>query len=918
MVAMSADDSEPERPTKQDVDATVAIEAALEVAGMSLPGKAIVEVARFARRYSSQGRAEREYTKLDEERLRAEFALLVRSAVAEDLDAIAAVGDEQLDFQTRADERLDQIIELLYRQISTGEPPPPLRPLHELIEIYEDKAAAKHEFVPLLGFSQIRVRLSLTLEDLYVPLHAAYHPGRGADFGAGEQALAQAGDAQHLPLSAAFTLAAKDKRRGLVLLGDPGSGKTTHLKRVLLKVVREGPESIGLPAGTVPVFLPLQALRSLDGGLPAFIHEQLRDPLLGLPGDFGQRLCERGKLLLLFDGLDEVASAKERAKVARFIEDIHASAPDSHVLVSCRYAGYTSEVALAHQFVELHLRPLDDEQMRTFVRNWYVQVERGRELGGDVEQANIRAASKAAELLAVLESSEYTAVAQIYEMTRNPLLLTAICLVHHDKDALPKARAKLYQQCVDVLLERWAARHPQAPLSPDEALDVLQPLAAWMHGAPNRKQASRDELLEPVTNALSGLYGKKIDAGQFLAAIRDEAGLLTGFGVDVFGFMHLGFQEFLAAKHLRNTGWSDPQVFDALTGRFGEAWWQEVILLMLAQRDPDVFAPFMRALVRHQEFVAWSESALIGQCFDEAAKVSPQPFVELLRAPAEGVDVRGLGSRQLAVAKLLARQMPDSLDGLEELLREHPAEPVRAWWRAHTKQERRGAARRGAARGGVQLVLIPSGRFTMDDGVHANVVDLESFYLARTPVTNGQYREFLEAMPKVAKPRYWADRQFNQPEQPVVGVSWDDAKVYCDWAGLVLPTEAQWEYACRAGTTTAYHSGDDEADLARVGWYARNSGGRLRAVAELEPNGFGLYDMHGNVFEWCLDNFGSYKTSPHRGDGLRYEPVGDASRVVRGGCWFNVARFARSAFRDDWHPGVRSYDVGFRPAQGIH
>jgi formylglycine-generating enzyme required for sulfatase activity len=218
---------------------------------------------------------------------------------------------------------------------------------------------------------------------------------------------------------------------------------------------------------------------------------------------------------------------------------------------------------------------------------------------------------------------------------------------------------------------------------------------------------------------------------------------------------------------------------------------------------------------------------------------------------------------------------------------------------------------------GVELVRIPAGKFMMGSAPHEgqsdehpqHEVEIASFYLARTPVTVAQYGKYLAAHPDAPKPKYWGDRQFNQLDQPVVGVSWQDAEAYCKWAGLVLPTEAQWEYACRAGTTTRYSSGDSEADLARVGWYDENSGRRLHAVAEKEPNPFGLFDMHGNVFEWCGDNYDAYAIS-HGGDG-------SASRVMRGGSWDFPAELARSAFRYYDLPGLRHNYVGFRAARGL-
>lgn len=233
-----------------------------------------------------------------------------------------------------------------------------------------------------------------------------------------------------------------------------------------------------------------------------------------------------------------------------------------------------------------------------------------------------------------------------------------------------------------------------------------------------------------------------------------------------------------------------------------------------------------------------------------------------------------------------------------------------------------------SARGNVELVWIPGGSFMMgspdgegyDDERPRHRVALEGFYLARTPVTNASYAMFLTAHPKHAKPEYWARVGFNQSNQPVVGISWQDAAAFCTWAGLTLPSEAQWEYACRAGTHTRYWSGDDVTALARVGWYGANSGDRLHAVAELPANPWGLHDIHGNVWEWCLDGspnsrYSSYTEPVRPGDGLRRQPVTGARRVVRGGCFDDSADVARSACRVGSLDVVRSRNLGFRPAR---
>jgi formylglycine-generating enzyme required for sulfatase activity len=124
-----------------------------------------------------------------------------------------------------------------------------------------------------------------------------------------------------------------------------------------------------------------------------------------------------------------------------------------------------------------------------------------------------------------------------------------------------------------------------------------------------------------------------------------------------------------------------------------------------------------------------------------------------------------------------------------------------------------------------------------------------------------------------------------------------------------LPTEAEWEYACRAGTTTKYSFGDSESQLGDYGWYDKNSGGTTHPVGGKKPNGWGLYDMHGNVFEWCQDWYGDYPS------GSTTDPTGAASgsyRVYRGGGWFLISDYCHSAYRFRLTPDYRISYLGFR------
>ena len=194
---------------------------------------------------------------------------------------------------------------------------------------------------------------------------------------------------------------------------------------------------------------------------------------------------------------------------------------------------------------------------------------------------------------------------------------------------------------------------------------------------------------------------------------------------------------------------------------------------------------------------------------------------------------------------------------------------------------------------------------------------MRPFLLGKYPVTNAQYARFLEAMSgSCRKPEYWDDGRFNQAEQPVVGVSWNEARAFCDWVGGRLPTEAEWEYACRAGTQTEYSFGDEPDKLEEYGWFDDNSGGQTQPVGSKKPNRWGLHDMHGNVWEWCSDGFAEdyYERFVNQ---IAVDPTGPkeaADRVIRGGSWGRVARSCRAAFRGWDEPEDRNRYLGFRVA----
>jgi len=231
------------------------------------------------------------------------------------------------------------------------------------------------------------------------------------------------------------------------------------------------------------------------------------------------------------------------------------------------------------------------------------------------------------------------------------------------------------------------------------------------------------------------------------------------------------------------------------------------------------------------------------------------------------------------------------------------------------------------------MVQIPAGSFTMgsptnevgrvaDEDPQTQVTFSWGFFLGRHEVTQGEYQSVMLSNPSYFTPtrRYSADTN-----RPVEWVSWNDATNYCarltarelaagrllaGWA-YRLPTEAEWEYASRAGSTNRFSYGDDPAYalLGNYAWYSTNSGGTTHTVGGKQPSPWGLYDMSGNVWEWCQDWYEAYP------GGSVTNPQGSPSgsgRVVRGGSWDGVPLHYRSAFRNSVVPAGFNQSLGFR------
>ncbi len=224
----------------------------------------------------------------------------------------------------------------------------------------------------------------------------------------------------------------------------------------------------------------------------------------------------------------------------------------------------------------------------------------------------------------------------------------------------------------------------------------------------------------------------------------------------------------------------------------------------------------------------------------------------------------------------------------------------------------------------LEMVNLPAGEFLMgspDSDPDArsyekppHQVNVNSFAIGKYPVTQAQYQAVMGT-----NPSYFP----NNPQNPVEKVSWDDAQAFCQKLSQItgktyrLPTEAEWEYACRAGTTTRFYFGDDANQLGDYAWYGGNSQKTTHPVGQKKPNAWGLYDMSGNVLEWCEDNWhNTYENAPR--DGSAWLKNGnDICSLLRGGSWYLNPNLCRSACRGSYDRRVSDSDLdGFRVVCG--
>ncbi|MEQ9483578.1 tetratricopeptide repeat protein [Coleofasciculus sp. F4-SAH-05] len=314
----------------------------------------------------------------------------------------------------------------------------------------------------------------------------------------------------------------------------------------------------------------------------------MNDECRDAPWRVSTLLCEKmrqGECLVLLDGLDEVFNQTSRQQIVKQIEAFVTDYPDNNYVITSRIAGY-QDVKLGSRFTQFTITQMEFEQVERFLRRWCLAIEKAQKPDETEEIWRREAEKEAEELLEAIQGNE-----GVKRLTGNPLLLTILALIHRNGSRLPNRRVELYALAVKTLIEDWQLSKnlpdaPQVVLRESEVIELLAPLAYWMHEEKPSGLITQAEAEAQLGEKLAELNDEDAEADsvkkavqEFLRRVRETTGLFVERAPNVYGFMHLTFEEYFAARYIADNDVSE--ILEIIQKHQDDARWQEPILLAL-------------------------------------------------------------------------------------------------------------------------------------------------------------------------------------------------------------------------------------------------------------------------------------------------------------------------------------------------
>lgn len=360
-------------------------------------------------------------------------------------------------------------------------------------------------------------------------------------------------------------IAVANQQKFLMILGAPGAGKSTFLRKIGLEALKGNRRKFQHEC--IPVFIELKQFADREINIEEVIRQEFRSCQLPFFEEFTTKALQQGKLLILLDGLDEVPT-KNIDWAVRQIQDFVEQYNKNRFITSCRTAAYRRSF---QQFSEAVIADFDDTQIQQFIQNWFFS-EVDKKVGTSEKCWNL------------LNKAEYEATK---ELAKTPLLLTFLCLVYDEYQDFPKNRSTLYSDALDIFLRKWVAekRIQGEPIYRDIGIDlekIMLSEIAYKGFEVDRLFLSQQEVVSQITEFLaSNDNAPNLEAGAVLDAITIQQGILVERARDVYSFSHLTLQEYLTAKYIDD----HRQIEKLVVEHLKDKRWQEVFLLVAGLMD---------------------------------------------------------------------------------------------------------------------------------------------------------------------------------------------------------------------------------------------------------------------------------------------------------------------------------------------